>query len=169
MILRPATSADVPTLVAFSRRAFTDAFGHLYAPEDLAAFLGEYRAPERFEAMIADPARAITVAEDGGTIAGYSTVEFGAGFDSRPDPQPAKPAILGQLYCNPGGGLGTALLERAIGQARSRGCDAMQLSVYAENFGAQRFYQRFGFAKVADIDFWVGNHRDDEFLYELPL
>ena len=61
------------------------------------------------------------------------------------------------------------MLERAIGEARSRGCDAMQLSVYAENFGAQRFYQRFGFAKVADIDFWVGNHRDDEFLYELAL
>ena len=169
MILRPATSTDVPTLVAFSRRAFTDAFGHLYAPEDLAAFLDEYRAPERFEAMIADLARAITVAEDDGIVAGYSTVEFGSGFDSRPEPRPAKPAILGQLYCNPGGGLGTALLERAIGAARSRGCDAMQLSVYAENFGAHRFYQRFGFAKVADIDFWVGKHRDDEFLYELPL
>jgi ribosomal protein S18 acetylase RimI-like enzyme len=169
MILRPATSADVPALVAFSRRAFTEAFGHLYAPQDLAAFLDEYRAPGRFEGLIADPDRAITVAEDDGAIAGYSTVEFGSGFDSRPDPQPAKPAILGQLYCNPGGGLGTALLERAIAEARSRGCDAMQLSVYAENFGAQRFYQRFGFAKVADIDFWVGNHRDDEFLYELPL
>ena len=169
MILRPATSADVLALVAFSRRAFSDAFGHLYAPEDLAAFLNEYRAPERFEAMIADPAKAITVAEDGGKIAGYSTVEFGSGFDSRPDPKPANPSTLGQLYCKPGGGLGSALLDRAIDEARSRGCDAMQLSVYAENFGAQRFYQRFGFAHVADIDFWVGNHRDDEFLYELPL
>jgi ribosomal protein S18 acetylase RimI-like enzyme len=169
MILRPATSADISALVAFSRRAFTDAFGHLYAPEDLTAFLDEYRAPERFEVMLAHPAKAITVAEDGGAIAGYSTVEFGSGFDSRPDPQPAKPAILGQLYCNPGGGLGSALMERAIAAARVEDCDAMQLSVYAENFGAQRFYQRFGFTKVADIDFWVGNHRDDEFLYELAL
>jgi ribosomal protein S18 acetylase RimI-like enzyme len=45
----------------------------------------------------------------------------------------------------------------------------MQLSVYSENLGAQRFYQRYGFEHVADIDFWVGNHRDDEFLYELKL
>ena len=169
MILRPASPADVPTLVAFSREAFTDAFGHLYAAEDLAAFLDEYRAPERFAASISDLGRAVTVAEEEGEIAGYSTVEFGAGFDSRPDPHPQRPSILGQLYCRPGGGIGTALLERAIAEARERGCDAMQLSVYAENFGAQRFYQRFGFSHVADIDFWVGNHRDDEFLYELRL
>ena len=23
--------------------------------------------------------------------------------------------------------------------------------------------------RIADIDFWVGNHRDDEYLYELRL
>ncbi len=66
-------------------------------------------------------------------------------------------------------GVGAALLDHAIAEARTRGCDAMQLSVYGENFGAQRFYQRYGFAHVADIDFWVGSHRDDEFLYELAL
>lgn len=169
MIFRPASPADVPTLVAFSRAAFTDAFGHLYAAEDLAAFLDEYRAPGRFAALIADGEKAVTVADEDGAIVGYSTVEFGAGFDSRPAPRPGKPAILGQLYCRPGGGIGTALLERAIAEARSHRCDAMQLSVYAENFGAQRFYRRFGFDHVADIDFWVGNHRDDEFLYELAL
>ena len=32
-----------------------------------------------------------------------------------------------------------------------------------------KLQQRYGFAKVADIAFWVGNHRDAEFLYELPL
>ena len=80
--------------------------------------------------------------------------------------------MLGQLYCSgdaTGKGIGAAMLERAIAEARARGCDAMQLSVYSENFGAQRFYQRYGFRHVADIDFWVGNHRDDEFLYELAL
>lgn len=169
MILRAATLADVPALVAFSRGSFTDAFGHLYAAEDLAAFLDEYRAPGRFAAAIGDGGKAVSLVEAGGEIAGYSTIEFAAGFDSRPDPKPRHPCILGQLYCRPGGGIGTALLDRAIALARSRECDAMQLSVYAENFGAQRFYQRFGFRHVADIDFWVGHHRDDEFLYELTL
>ena len=41
----------------------------------------------------------------------------------------------------------------------------MQISVYAENFGAHRFYQRYGFDKVADITFRVGDHLDPEFLF----
>lgn len=169
MELRSATAADVDALAAFSRQSFTRAFGHLYAAEDLAAFLDEYRAPERFTAMITDPAKVITIGGDDRQLAGYSTLELGSRFEARPDPQPHAPCILGQLYCEPRLGIGTALLERAISQARAHGCDVMQLSVYAENFGAQRFYERHGFAHVADIDFWVGNHRDDEFLYELVL
>ena len=172
MILRPIVLADLDALVALSRRAFTDAFGHLYSPEDLAAFLDTYRAPGRFAAMIDDPNAMVLVAEDDGALVGYCTVQFRKGFAERPEPAPARPCILGQLYCSgeaTGKGTGAAMLERAIEEARERGCDAMQLSVYSENFGAQRFYQRHGFRHVADIDFWVGNHRDDEFLYELAL
>ena len=79
---------------------------------------------------------------------------------------------LSQLYCAgdmTGLGLGAALIEWAIAEARGWGADVLQLSVFSENFGAQRFYQRYGFTKVADIDFWVGNQRVDEFLYELTL
>jgi ribosomal protein S18 acetylase RimI-like enzyme len=68
-----------------------------------------------------------------------------------------------------GSGIGAALMEWALGEARERGADAIQLSVYSENFGAQRFYQRYGFTKIADIGFWVGEQRDAEFLYELRL
>ena len=172
MILRPISMADLDALIALSRRAFTDAFGYLYKGEDLAAFLDTHRAPGRFAAMIEDPDAMVLVADENGALAGYCTVQFGKGFDERPAPRPVRPCMLGQLYCSgdaTGKGIGAAMLERAIAEARARGCDAMQLSVYSENFGAQRFYQRYGFRHVADIDFWVGNHRDDEFLYELAL
>jgi ribosomal protein S18 acetylase RimI-like enzyme len=80
--------------------------------------------------------------------------------------------FISQLYCAAdmtGKGLGAALIKWAIAEARAWNADAVQLSVFSENFAAQRFYARYGFAKVADIDFWVGNHRDAEFLYELAL
>jgi hypothetical protein len=41
--------------------------------------------------------------------------------------------------------------------------------VWSENRAAQRFYARYGFAKIADIGFMVGSHRDEEFLLELRL
>lgn len=172
MDIRPATPADIPALVELGRASFTDAFGHLYRPEDLAAFLDEHRAPEKFAANIAAPDVAVTLAEERGALLGYCLTFFGERFDERPEPRPERPCVLSQLYCAgsaTGRGVGAALIEHALAEARGRGCDAVQLSVYCENFGAQRFYARYGFTKVADIDFWVGSHRDDEFLYELRL
>ena len=170
--LRPATPADAPALAELGRESFTAAFGHLYKPEDLAAFLAEYRTPAKFRAHLADPPTLIQVAEEGGRLAAYCLIVRGHRFDEQPDPRPERPVFVSQLYCAPdatGRGLGAKLLEWAIGEAGAWNADALQLSVFSENFGAQRFYQRFGFSKVADIDFWVGNHRDHEFLYELTL
>jgi ribosomal protein S18 acetylase RimI-like enzyme len=45
----------------------------------------------------------------------------------------------------------------------------MQLSVWSGNEGAQRFYARYGFAKVADVTFRVGEQVDHEFLFSRML
>jgi diamine N-acetyltransferase len=170
--LRPATPADAPALAELARDAFVAAFGHLYRPEDLAAFLAEYRTPEKYLAHLADPPTLIEVVEEDGKLAAYCLIVRGETFEQRPEPRPERPVFLSQLYCDPaltGRGYGAALIEWVIADARAWGADAVQLSVFSENFAAQRFYQRYGFAHVADIDFWVGNHRDHEFLYELKL
>ncbi|HEY8603993.1 GNAT family N-acetyltransferase [Tsuneonella suprasediminis] len=172
MLLRPASTTDIPALVELSRKCFVAAFGHLYAPEDLQSFLDTERSAEKLGAAIRDPDTGVVLAEDSADLIGYCIMYFDASFPERPAPQPARAAILSQLYCVPqatGRGVGAALIEWAIGEAGMREREAIQLSVYSENFGAQRFYQRYGFAKVADIAFWVGSHRDDEFLYELTL
>lgn len=172
MILRAATPADVPALVAVGRATFTDAFGHLYSAADLAAFLDDWRSSERIAANIADPATRVSVVEDAGAIVAYCTTVYGHGFAERPEPKPAHPAYLAQLYCTratTGLGIGARLMEDAIGEACRRGCDAIQLSVFSGNEGAQRFYARYGFAKVADIHFRVGEQLDEEYLFEKRL
>ena len=172
MILRPATEADVPELVTLASDAFVGAFGHLYKPEDLAQFLAENRTVEKYRQQLADLPTLIQVAEIDGKLAAYCLIVRGEEFEERPEPRPERPVFLSQLYCHPdfiGRGLGAALIEWAIAEARAWNSDAVQLSVFSGNLGAQRFYQRYGFGKVADIDFWVGNHCDHEFLYELKF
>lgn len=172
MILRPATPADAPALATFALHAFNAAFAHLYRPEDLAAFIRDWRTPEVYLQKIADPATRVQLAEIDGQLAAYCIVQRGVVLDDQPKPHPLRPVFLNQLYCAggmSGRGLGAALMDWAISQAREWQADAMSLSVYSENFGAQRFYQRYGFVKVADTDFWVGQQRDAEFLLELRL
>jgi ribosomal protein S18 acetylase RimI-like enzyme len=117
-----------------------------------------------------DPATRIAIAEAGGAMAGYALIHWPSDFQSESDA--FHPLALHQLYCAPamtGQGTGAALMEWALAQARALGCDAVQLSVWSENFAAQRFYARHGFSKIADIGFMVGSHRDDEYLLELRL
>ncbi|MDE1467190.1 GNAT family N-acetyltransferase [Aurantiacibacter sp. D1-12] len=172
MILRPASLADAAPLAQLGRDSFCAKFAHLYDPADLKAFLDEVYSEEAVAEEIADPllTHRLAVEEDNGALLGFIKLKDPSGYADYSDAQ--KPIALQQLYCDPdrtGEGIGAVLTDWALAEARTRGCDAMQLSVYSDNPGAQRFYQRYGFIKIADIFFMVGKHRDDEYLFELRL
>ena len=170
MILRPATLADAPALAQLGATTFVAAFGHLYREEDLTAFLAQVHDPDAVAGEISGDSCTHCLVEHEGALIAYCKLRYPSHYVSHSDA--ANPLELGQLYALPGhtgSGIGTKLMDWALGQARAGGHDAMLLSVYAENFGAQRLYERYGFVKIADITFQVGDHFDPEFLYELKL
>lgn len=170
MILRQATPADIPALSALGRDSFVEKFGHMYRPQDLAAFLEETHSEAAVAAELAHAERRYRLAEIDGALAGYcklaipsTLAEFGSA---------ARPIEIKQLYTAPGltgRGLGAALMDWALAEARAYRADAIQLSVWSGNDGAQRFYARYGFAKAADIEFAVGEQIDHEYLFVLRL
>ena len=172
MILRPASLLDAEPLARLGRESFCAAFEHLYRPEDLSAFLEEVYSPAVVAEEIADPTMTHRLAQEkeGGPLTGFVKMRAPSWYADESDAP--NPIALGQLYTDPartGEGIGAALMDWAVAFAREQGHDAIQLSVWSENFGAQRFYQRYGFAKIADIHFMVGEQRDEEFLYEKRL
>lgn len=171
MILRPARPDDTAALAQLGRDSFTAAFGHLYSPEDLTAFLDSAHTEDAVAAQIADPGYQCQLAvDDDGSIAGFCKLVTPGTFAEYSDA--ANPVTLSQLYTRPtriGGGVGARLMDWAIATAQAGGHGAIHLSVWSENPGAQRFYARHGFAKIADITFQVGERLDDDFLFELKL
>jgi ribosomal protein S18 acetylase RimI-like enzyme len=168
--LRLARQEDAAALCALATDAFVAAFGYLYRAEDLNAFLAENRTAEVYRQEIAESGTRIALAEADGALAGYGLIHWPSEFAGESDA--SLPLALHQLYCAPGmtgRGVGAALMEWALGEARALGRDAVQLSVWSGNVAAQRFYARYGFAKIADIGFMVGTQRDEEFLLELRL
>lgn len=169
--LRPARPDDAAAVARLGHDSFVAAFGHLYRAEDLNAFLASAYTTDKVAGEIANPAYLHCLAVDeAGALGGFLKMSAPSCFAEHSDA--ARPIALHQLYCDPartGEGIGAMLMDWAIAAAKARQHDAVQLSVWAENFGAQRFYQRYGFGKIADIDFWVGNHRDDELLYEVRI
>jgi GNAT superfamily N-acetyltransferase len=170
MIYRAATIEDAPALARLGKDTFVAAFGHLYQPQDLDAFLAEVHNEGAVAAEIAGDECTHRLVEDEGRLVAFCKLRFPSHYAAHSDA--LKPLELGQLYALPGytgHGIGAQLMDWALAQARGGGHDAVLLSVYSENFGAQRFYQRYGFSKIADITFQVGDHLDPEFLYELKL
>ena len=163
---RPAVPADAAALAALGRDSFVDKFGHLYKPEDLQAFLDQVHSQEAVAAEIADPQRLYRLADEDGTLLAYCKLGLACGWPEHA--RGSKAIELKQLYTAPGQngkGIGAKLMDWAFAEARARGADEIQLSVYSDNPGAQRFYARYGFEKIADITFMVGQQADAEFLF----
>ncbi|AOR77860.1 GNAT family N-acetyltransferase [Novosphingobium resinovorum] len=170
MELRTATPADAAALARLGTDSFVAKFGHLYVPDDLANFLAGSHSEAKVAKEIADPAMRVMLAERDGHLLGYCKLVMACGW-----PEHARSGNvieLKQLYTAPeatGQGIGAALMDWALTEAAAFGAGEVQLSVYSDNPGAQKFYARYGFEKVADIHFMVGEQRDEEFLFAKVL
>lgn len=164
---RDATVADAAALGAFAQATFTETFGHLYPPEDLAAFVGaKYRA-DVIGAEIADPDTRYVLALRDDAIVGYSKLGL---VDMNVDTTDA--LELHRLYVDSsvkGAGVAKALMDDGLAWARGKGARVMYLSVWENNARAQAFYKRYGFEHVGEHKFMVGRVADRDFIWRLAL
>lgn len=161
-VLREATPADIPALARLAQDTYVETFGHLYRPEDLAAFFDEVLSESAIAAEMGDPRVAYRVVEDAGHLIGYCKIG-----PVKVPVEATEPALeLRQLYLRQsaqGLGLGDALMAWAMPEARDRGARVLYLSVYSDNHRAQRFYRRHGFQHGGEYRFMVGEQADHEF------
>lgn len=167
---RDAVPGDGPELAEVARRCFTDTFGSLYRAPDLAAFLDRAFGADGLPSQIDDPDFAIRLALDGERIVGFA--KLGPNALPFPEAESTNAVELYQLYVlgsHHGEGVGPALMDWTITEARTRGADTLALSVYVDNHRAQAFYRRYGFVDVGRFDFPVGEHIDEDRLMVLAL
>ncbi len=171
--IRRATPADAEVLAELGAHTFVETFGHLYSPEDLQAFLDDSHSPAAYARVLADPAYALWIAErgprEGDDVAAGAIGYAQAGPCGLPHADVAPgDGELKRLYLRAGeqnGGIGARLFEEALRWLERDGSRTLWISVWSENLGAQRFYERHGFTFVGEYEFPVGEQRDREFMY----
>ena len=168
---RDGGPADAALMARLGRETFTGTFGHLYAPENLAAFLTNH-SDENWRCELENPAYAVRIAEADGEAAGFAKV----GPPSLPASLPFKvegvAAELKQLYVLApwhGAGVAQELMAWVVAEARRRGAAELYLSVFVDNQRARRFYERHGFEAVGSYAFMVGTHADEDVIMRLKL
>jgi GNAT superfamily N-acetyltransferase len=139
VVLRRAAAADVPAIVGLL------AADQLGATRDGVRDAADLAAYERaFRAIDGDPAHLLVVAESPDGIVGTLQLSFIPGLARRGSLRAQIEAVrVADGYR--GSGLGTAIFEWAIDEARRRGCSLVQLTTDKSRTDAHRVYQRLGF------------------------
>jgi ribosomal protein S18 acetylase RimI-like enzyme len=161
---RRAALDDAATLAVLGATTFTETFGHLYPPEDLQTFLIESHSVEAWRRTLADSERAIWLAVLDDVPIGFIAV--GAcklPVDNR-EPAAGEVQMLYVLATHHNLRLGSRLMDLGLEWLQAQGKTPLYVGVWSENFGAQRFYHRYGFEKIGEYGFRVGSTVDHEFI-----
>ncbi len=172
VVLRRARLGEAEALARLGRQTFQetflDGFAIPYPPQDLATFLEASYTASAFAGKLADPRQATWVVERAGALLGYAN----AGPCTLPHPQTCTNDVeLHRLYvlgAAQGLGFGRQLLDTALAWMEAQGAGPLWIGVWSGNLKAQRLYEAYGFVKVGDYRFPVGNWCDDEFILRRP-
>ena len=162
--IRRAAPDDAEALSRIGGETFTETFGHLYPPEDLAAFLDAAYGLEKTRRDLADSAKAAWLVEADGRVVGHA---LAGPCDLPHDEVTPDCGELKRLYVLKhlqGDGTGSRLLAETLAWLERDGPRRLWIGVWSENHGAQRLYGQMGFDKVGEYEFLVGQTRDREFI-----
>ncbi len=162
MQTRIATLADRDLLVEVGRRTFFETFVGTCTDEDMALFLETSYDPAKVEAELREPLSRFLLMEDEAGPLGFTRLmgEDGGRVE------------LVRFYMEEraiGTGAAHRLMEETLDLARSLGYQDVYLGVWEKNIRAQRFYEKWGFAKVAEKVFMVGTDPQVDWQYERQL
>lgn len=163
--IRRATADDAGRLAELGAATFTETFGHLYPPEDLQEFLVKSHSVESWIRALAESERAVWVAtlEDASPIGFIAVGACKLPVENR-EPKAGEIQQLYVLAQHHNLRLGTRLMDLGLEWLRAQDRTPVYVGVWSENFGAQRFYARYGFSKVGEYGFPVGKTVDREFI-----
>ena len=167
--IRLAQIDDAASLAALARETFIDTYAAFNTVQDMNLHLERSYSPEIQRSEISNVSMLTILAAEPDRLIGFSQLQVGtapACLAGRA-PAPQHPWEILRFYLHRdahGKGVAQALMERALLEARTRGADALWLSVWSRNPRAQAFYRKCGFVVAGDTTFTLGRDVQHDFV-----
>jgi ribosomal protein S18 acetylase RimI-like enzyme len=167
--IRRGQVEDAGLLAELGARTFSETFAPDNSDEDMAAYLADAFSPRQQAAELADPRAMFLIAEAGETnkvTVGYAMIRSG---DVPREVTGDKPIELVRLYVTGesiGSGVGAALMQACIDEAKQQGYKTLWLGVWENNFRAQGFYLKWNFHQVGTHVFQLGDDPQTDILMQ---
>jgi diamine N-acetyltransferase len=169
MNIRYGTTDDAKMLSELGAKTFYDTFAKDNTPENIEAYLKASFSPEIQLNELSNPENIFLIIESENTPIGYAQLILNSKDDAlkRTRPLEIRRIYAAQEYL--GKGVGKALMQATINEARQRGCDCVWLGVWEKNQRAIDFYKKWGFREVGTHLFNVGDDPQKDYVMELEL
>jgi len=162
--IRRALLSDASLLAELGARTFSETFARDNTPEDMAAYLAASFSTEQQAAELSDPRSTFLIAETDRRVAGYAMLLPG----ETPDQVSGeKPIELVRLYLArewQGRGVGAALMQACLDEARRQDHRTLWLGVWEQNHRARAFYRKWNFTEVGEHTFQLGGDPQNDIL-----
>lgn len=168
-MIRSAAVADAALISDLGRRTFDEAFTATNDPVSMRDYMDAAFRTEVQTVELSDPANHFYLAQIGDQTPGYAMLRA----DSRePEIVAERPIELVRMYSLQawvGRGIGPALMDHCLNEAKRMGHDAIWLGVWEFNPRAQSFYRKYGFREVGTHVFQLGPEAQTDLLMQREL
>lgn len=155
MQIRRANPADAETLAELSQTTFLATYRDHRHADLLPAYVHRAYSIEAVKEELRDPAATLFLAIQEESAVGYAKLHVAGPHVPLPGRRPINLERIYLLESAQGKGIGRALMEACLEEARQRNRDVLWLGVLATNERAIRFYERWGFEIVGEEEFEI--------------
>lgn len=168
-LVRAASLADAEKLATLGRTTFVATFGHTDTAENITAYVDAAFNVDQISAELGNPESEFYFVLIDDHPVGYLKINIGA---AQTEPYGDEYLEIQRLYLTRdvhGQGIGSLLMELALERGRALGKDKAWLGVADFNEPALRLYRKFGFRKIGEHYFTIGETTDVDLIYGRDL
>lgn len=169
ILIQPVQLDELPALAQIGEKTFRQTFASSNDESALEAYLDKAFAQSQLLLELRNPETSFSFAKVDSKVVGYLKTNRGNAQTERVE---GKTLEIERIYVDAdmqGIGLGKALFDHALEEAKSMGADAVWLGVWEDNPKAIEFYARQGFKAFGEHEFTIGNDVQRDILMRLDL
>lgn len=167
--IRQADISDVQVICALGVTTFYEAYCLQDDSRDLANYILESFSSEQIEKELTSKDSTFFIAEVDGYAVGYAKLRANAPAEYLRGENAVEIQRIYILEKMKGKRIGNALMQKCFDEARQKSYEAVWLGVWEKNPAAQRFYRKYGFVKVGELDFPYGETVGTNYILKLDL
>jgi ribosomal protein S18 acetylase RimI-like enzyme len=168
--VRRAKISDAAALSRLAAETFRSTFEHTTSAENMDLYLADAYSPQKQASEISDPELDVMVAEsDDGEMSGFAYVGPGETIEELDTAGVLELKRIYVAYGWHGQGVAQRLMDAALDAARARGARTIWLGVWENNARALGFYKKYGFERVSEHTFMVGDDAQTDWVLARSL